>query len=66
MTVEFQKTITVELTPSQYALLLELQADETKLPQLARELISQALRDGMDSMPGRKTKPVQGGAHDSN
>ena len=61
MTVEFQKTITVELTPSQYALLLELQADETKLPQLARELISQALRDGMDSMPGRKTKPVTEG-----
>ncbi len=65
MTVEFSKTITIELSPAQHAALLELQPDEAKLPQLARELVSQALRESMDSMPGRTTKPLQGRSHDS-
>lgn len=65
MTGEFSKTIIIEITPTQHAALLELQPDEAKLPQLARELVSQALRESMDSMPGRTTKPLQGRIHDS-
>lgn len=64
MTDAFSKTITLELTPAQFARLQELQPDEAKIPQLARELISQSLRANMDRLPGRTTKPQQGRCHD--
>lgn len=60
------KAIEIELNQSQLECLLQLQPDEALMPQLAREIISQALRASMGSMPGRKTKPVKGGGHDSN
>lgn len=55
------RKIELELTPDQYERLLALQPDAAKLPELARELVSRALREGMDHIPGRKTKPVPEG-----
>jgi hypothetical protein len=52
------KEITIELTPEQYDQLLRLQPDTNRLPALAQELITQALRNGMAQIPGRKTRPV--------
>lgn len=50
------KTIELEFTPEEMKRLKKLQPDESKLPALAQELTTKAVRNHMARMPGRVTR----------